>query len=108
MDKDLISIQEARDVARLAGAAQKEFAKFSQAQVDAIVKAMADAGFDAADRLAKMAHEETRMGRYEDKIVKNQFGTRDVYDYIKDMKTVGIIHHDEKKKFTRSAGRWAS
>jgi acetaldehyde dehydrogenase (acetylating) len=99
MDKDLISIQEARDVARLAGLAQKEFAKFSQTQVDAIVKAMADAGFAAADRLAKMAHEETRMGRYEDKIVKNQFGTRDVYEYIKDMKTVGVIRHDEKKNF---------
>ncbi len=99
MDKDLISIQEARDIARLAGLAQKEFAKFSQAQVDNIVKAMADAGFAAADRLAKMAHEETHMGRYEDKIVKNQFGTRDVYEYIKDMKTVGVIRHDEKKNF---------
>lgn len=98
MDKDLISMQEARDVARLAGAAQKEFAKFSQAQVDTIVKAMAAAGFEAAERLARMAYEETRMGRYEDKIVKNQFGTRDVYDYIKDMKTVGVIRHDEKKK----------
>ena len=98
MDKDLISMQEARDIARLAGVAQKEFAKFSQAQVDTIVKAMAGAGYEAADRLAKFAFEETRMGRYEDKIVKNQFGTRDVYDYIKDMKTVGIIHHDEKRK----------
>lgn len=98
MDKDLISMQEARDVARLAAAAQKEFAKFSQTQVDAIVKAMADAGFEAAERLAKLAYEETRMGRYEDKIVKNQFGTRDVYDYIKDMKTVGVIRHDEMKK----------
>jgi acetaldehyde dehydrogenase (acetylating) len=98
MDKDLISIQEARDAARSAKEAQKEFAKFSQAQVDRIVKAMADAGFAAAERLAKMAFDETKMGRYEDKIVKNQFGTRDVYEYIKDMKTVGIIHHDEKRK----------
>ncbi|NUM80726.1 aldehyde dehydrogenase family protein [bacterium] len=98
MDKDLLAIQEARDAVRKAKAAQAEFAKFSQAQVDKIVKAMADAGYEAADRLAKMAAEETRMGRYEDKIVKNQFGTRDVYDYIKDMKTVGIIHHDEKRK----------
>jgi len=98
MDKDLIAVQEARDAVRVAAAAQKEFARFSQAQVDRIVKAMAEAGFEAADRLARMAAEETRMGRYEDKIVKNQFGTRDVYDYIKDMKTVGVIHHDEARK----------
>ncbi len=98
MDKDLISVQEARDAARTAHAAQKEFAKFSQAQVDKVVKAMADAGYAAAQSLAKMTVEETKMGRYEDKIVKNQFGTKDVYEYIKDMKTVGVILHDEKRK----------
>lgn len=98
MDKDLIAIQEARDAVRLAAAAQKEFAKFTQQQVDRIVKAMADAGYEASERLARMAHEETHMGRYEDKIIKNQFGTRDVYEYIKDMKTVGVIRHDEARK----------
>ncbi|HNE84467.1 MAG TPA: aldehyde dehydrogenase family protein, partial [bacterium] len=64
-----------------------------------LVKAMADAGLAAADRLARMAADETRMGRYEDKIVKNQFGTRDVYEYIKDMKTVGVLRYDDKLKF---------
>ncbi len=98
MDKDLISVQEARDVVRAAKEAQKSFARFSQADVDKIVKAMADAGFAAADRLARMAADETRMGRYEDKIAKNEFGTRDVWEYIKDMKTVGVIRHDEKRK----------
>lgn len=98
MDKDLISIQEARDIVRAAKEAQQAFARFTQRDVDRIVKAMADAGFAAADRLARMASDETRMGRYEDKVVKNQFGTRDVWEYIKDMKTVGIIHHDEKRK----------
>ncbi len=98
MDKDLLSIQEARDAVRAAKVAQQEFARFTQAQVDKIVKAMADAGFAASERLARMAADETRMGRYEDKIVKNQFGTRDVYEYIKDMKTVGIIRFDETHK----------
>lgn len=98
MDKDLIAIQEARDAVRLAHAAQKEFSKFSQQQVDGIVKAMADVGHDAAERLARMAHEETKMGRTEDKVLKNRFGTKEVYEYIRDMKTVGVIRHDEKRK----------
>lgn len=98
MDKDLQSIQQARDVARAAKSAQQVFSKFDQQKVNAICTAMVEAGFAAAERLAQMAHEETHMGRYEDKIIKNQFGTRDVWEYIKDMKTVGVIRHDESRK----------
>lgn len=98
MDKDIRSIQEARDLVTKAHEAQKIFSKFSQAEVDRIVQAMAEAAFDASERLAKQAVTETRMGRYEDKITKNQFGSKHVYDFIKDMKTVGVIRHDEGRK----------
>lgn len=103
MDKDLISIQEAREAVRTSAAAQKLYAKFTQAQVDTIVKAMCDAGYAAAEKLARMAVDETKMGRYEDKIIKNQFGTQYLYDYIKDMKTIGVVEHDEKRKLYKIA-----
>ncbi|MEW6653898.1 MAG: aldehyde dehydrogenase family protein, partial [Bacteroidota bacterium] len=91
LDKDLLSIQEARNFASQAKQAQLEYKHFNQGQVDKVVKAMADAGFNEAERLAKMAYEETGFGKVSDKIIKNQFGTRDVWNSIKDLKTVGVI-----------------
>src|SRR3989339_473484 len=91
LDKDLLSIQEARNLASQAKQAQLEYKYFSQEQVDKVVKAMADAGYKEAERLAQMAHEETGFGKVSDKIIKNQFGTRDVWESIKDLKTVGVI-----------------
>ncbi len=90
-DKDLRSIQEVRNLTKSAKAAQKEFKQFTQAQVDSIVKAMADAGYANAERLAKMACEETGFGKMEDKVLKNRFATRNVYDSIRELKTVGVI-----------------
>ncbi|MBU1102005.1 MAG: acetaldehyde dehydrogenase (acetylating) [Bacteroidetes bacterium] len=91
LDKDLESVQEARDLAKKAKEAQLEYKHFNQEQVDKIVKAMVDAGMANAERLAKMANEETGFGKWEDKVIKNQFATRDVYNSIKDLKTVGVI-----------------
>jgi acetaldehyde dehydrogenase (acetylating) len=91
LDNDLQSIQEARDLAATAKQAQLEFKHFNQEQVDKVVKAMADAGFKDAERLAQMAYNETGFGKVSDKIIKNQFGTRDVWESIKDLKTVGVI-----------------
>ena len=64
LDKDLLSIQEARELARKAQEAQLEYKHFSQEQVDKIIKAMADAGYEASERLAKMAVEESGFGKY--------------------------------------------
>ena len=71
--------------------AQQEFEKYNQAQVDAIVKAIAKVVFDNAVELAKMAAEETRMGVFEDKIKKNQGKAKILWYSLKDKKTVGII-----------------
>lgn len=92
LSADLKSIQQARDFLEQAHSAQKQFKEFNQDQVDRIVKSMAEAGEAAADRLAKLAVENTGMGRYEDKIQKNLFATRAVYQSVKDLKTVGITH----------------
>ena len=96
MDKDLQSIQEARELVKKAADAQEVFAEFSQEAVDAIVAAMSKAGLREAERLARMAVEETGYGRVEDKILKNQFGAGNVYDAIRSLKTVGIINEDKE------------
>jgi acetaldehyde dehydrogenase (acetylating) len=103
MDKDLLSIQEARDLASKAKAAQLEFKHFSQEQVDKIVNAMADAGYAAAEKLAKMAAEESGMGKWQDKVIKNQFATRNVWESIKNLKTVGIIASEAEGKVLKIA-----
>lgn len=101
--KDLQSIQEARDLVEKAKEAQLAFRKATQEQVDKIVKAMADAGYAAADRLGKMAHEETGFGRPEDKKKKNEFSTRRVWESIKELKTVGVINDDKEKRIIEIA-----
>lgn len=97
-DKDLRSIQEVRDLVAKAKAAQEIYASFSQAQVDSIVKAVADACVANAERLAKMAVEETGFGVWQDKILKNLLGSAITYDSIKDLKTVGILSEDNRNK----------
>lgn len=103
LDKDLQSIQEMRELVQKAKQAQLEFRAYDQVRVDRIVKAMADAGYEAAERLGRMAHEETGFGKPEDKKKKNEFATRRVWESIKDLKTVGVINEDREKKIIEIA-----
>lgn len=99
-DRDLLSVQEVRDRIKKAQVAFEACKELSQEQIDKIVKAMADAAYAHAKELAKMAVEETGMGKYEDKIIKNQFASKALWNSIKDMKTVGIVaEYPEKKLF---------
>ncbi len=75
--------------------AQKEFAKFSQEQVDKIFLAAAIAANKARIPLAKMAVEETGMGVVEDKVIKNNYAAEYIYNQYKDVKTCGVIEEDE-------------
>lgn len=94
-DKDLLSVQEVRGLVERAKTAQKELAEKTQTQVDQIVKSISDAGVRNAKRLGQLAHDETGFGIASDKIIKNIFGSKGVYERIKDMKTVGVIKRDE-------------
>lgn len=76
-------------------AAENEYAHFTQEQVDRIVAAAALAGSEAALLLAHKAVDETNRGVVEDKDTKNRFATENVYNAIKDDKTVGIIAEDK-------------
>ena len=97
-DKDLLSVQEVRELVEKAKAAQQELAAKSQAEVDRIVKSVAQAGVRNAQRLAKLAHEETGFGVEADKVIKNVFASDGVYQHIKDMKTIGELERDEEIK----------
>jgi len=103
LSTDLQSIQEARDLLARAQEARTAFRTFSQEQVDRIVKAMVDAGFAAADTLGRMAHEETGFGKPEDKKRKNEFATQRVWESIRDLKTVGVVHEDKEKRIIEIA-----
>jgi acetaldehyde dehydrogenase (acetylating) len=97
LDRDLISIQEARQALARATQAQKKFAAFSQNEVDAVVEACAEAATAAGEQLARTAVEETGYGNVPDKIIKNRLASVDVPRAIRGMKTVGILREDREK-----------
>ncbi|MBU3191163.1 acetaldehyde dehydrogenase (acetylating) [Clostridium bowmanii] len=103
MDIDLISIQEVRGLIAKAKIAQRKLGEMSQSEIDKIVKAICDSAYTNAEKLGKMAEEETGFGKWQDKIVKNTFASKAVYEYIKDLKTVGIINEDKDKKLVEIA-----
>ena len=98
MDADLRSIQEARDLVARASASQQQFASASQERVDTIIRAMISAALANADRLARLAVDETRMGVYEHKIIKNRFASEVLGEYILPMRTVGVLREDPQRK----------
>ncbi|MGE0461494.1 MAG: aldehyde dehydrogenase family protein [Vicinamibacterales bacterium] len=102
-DRDLASIAEARALARRARAAQALLAEYSQAQIDAIVDAMAAAVTPHAEALARLAVEETGYGVVADKIQKNLFASERVHAFIRPMATVGVVRRDEAKKIVEIA-----
>lgn len=94
MDRDLLSIQQVRDLLHKAKEAQEKYSRFTQEEVDKVVAAMSFEVRKYSEKLAKLANEETGFGRWEDKIIKNKFAAEVVYDSIKDMKTIGILKEE--------------
>ena len=74
--------------------AQREFAKFTQEQVDHIFFEAAMAANKARIPLAKMAAEETGMGVMEDKVIKNHYASEYIYHAYRNTKTVGVLEED--------------
>src|ERR671912_2916489 len=90
-DKDLISVQQARDLVESAHQAQTELARFDQAKIDRICETMSRVALRDAARLGAMAVEETGFGVPDDKREKNRFAAEDVWNYFKGLRTVGIV-----------------
>lgn len=88
------NVTELNDLVARVKKAQREFANFSQEQVDAIFRAAALAAADARIPLAKLAVKESGMGIVEDKVIKNHFASEYIYNAYKDEKTCGILSED--------------
>ena len=102
-DRDLASIQEARELARRARRAQAQLGELSQERIDAIVDAMAAAVTPQAETLARLAVEETGFGVVADKVQKNLFSSERVYRFIRPMRTVGVVNRIEDRKVVEIA-----
>ncbi len=103
VDKDLLSIQEARSLVRAARQAQAGFAALGQAQVDAVVEAVAKAAASQAEALAALAVEETGFGKAQDKKTKNILASEKLLAAIRDMKTIGVLCDDKARKLVEIA-----
>jgi acetaldehyde dehydrogenase (acetylating) len=94
-DRASQSIEQARELVERAFAAQQILATFSQEKIDDILAVMARAALNEAYRLGEMAHLETGYGNAADKAAKNRFSAEQVYNFIKPMRTVGILKQTE-------------
>jgi acetaldehyde dehydrogenase (acetylating) len=91
-DKDLIAQQEARDAVEAASFAFQSVSKMDQAKIDEICEAMSRVALRESGRLGKLANEETGYGKAEDKREKNRFAAEDVWNYFRNLKTVGVVN----------------
>ncbi len=98
LDQDLMAVQEVRHLLQQAADAQRRFAEFSQEQVDRVVEAVSREALAHAEELARLAVQETGFGRVEDKITKNTFAAREVFEDIRNLKTVGVIAEDPARQ----------
>src|SRR6476469_8351461 len=90
----ITSNTQVQDLVAKARLAQAVFESFSQEQVDAIVKGIGKYVYDNAEMLARMAVDETGIGVFEDKILKNKGKARVIWNNLKDKKSRGIIGED--------------
>ncbi|MBQ9894677.1 MAG: bifunctional acetaldehyde-CoA/alcohol dehydrogenase [Ruminococcus sp.] len=83
--------------------AQKKFASFTQEQVDKIFLAAAAAANKNRIPLAKLAVEETEMGIFEDKVIKNHYASEYICNTYRNVKTCGVIEEDKAAGITKIA-----
>jgi acetaldehyde dehydrogenase/alcohol dehydrogenase len=86
----------AEEIIRRAREAAAAFRRLDQKQTDAIVRAVYLAALDQRVPLARMAFEETGLGVWQDKVIKNVIATQLVYEDIKNQRTVGVISEDPR------------
>ena len=100
IDPDLRALQEMRDCVTRAKKATKVLSTWSQERVDGLCEAMVEAASRAAHDLARLAVEETGIGRVHYKVLKNLFASEGIWADIKDEKTVGVLGTNEETGVT--------
>ncbi|HUK90177.1 MAG TPA: aldehyde dehydrogenase family protein [Blastocatellia bacterium] len=94
-DTDRQSVEQAEKLVESAAGAQKSLGQLPQQKIDQIVDRMAAAALAEARRLGESAHQETGFGVAADKATKNRFSAEIVYNFIRPMRTVGVIRETE-------------
>lgn len=102
-DRDPASIDEARKAADRAKLAAPALAELTQEQIDRIIDALAAATRPRAEEFARLAVEETGFGVVADKVQKNLFASEQVYEFIRPMRTVGVVRRDDERKVVEIA-----
>jgi acetaldehyde dehydrogenase/alcohol dehydrogenase len=97
------TIEDLNELVNRVAAAQRKFAEFSQEHVDVIFRHAAQAANENRLKLAKLAVEETGMGIFEDKVIKNQFASEFIYNKYAAEKTCGIIEEDAEAGIVKIA-----
>lgn len=97
-DYDLRSVQEVRNLAKAGKIAANQIADYPEEKINRILRSMVQAAQENAVRLAKMAVEETGFGKVGDKTYKNHLASVLLYDAIREIKTIGVIHEDTEAK----------
>ena len=98
MDADLRSIAAARRAAERAWGAWLAFRATAPDAVDEIVVSMARAVEPEAERLARLAVEETGHGNVADKRIKNLFNSLGIAEWLREVRTLGVLWRDEATK----------
>ncbi len=93
----------ADEMLQKASIAAAVFHELDQQETDKIVESVYKAGFNNRVKLAKHAHEETGLGVWEHKVIKNVIATQFVYENIKNEKTVGVISENKQTGITEIA-----
>ena len=98
-----VRVKEVDDKVALALKALDDYASFDQEKIDYIVAKCTVAALDQHGTLAKAAVDETGRGVFEDKATKNLFACEYMVNYLRDLKTVGIISEDPVTGITEVA-----
>ena len=97
-------VEEVNTLVSKALVALDEFKKIEdQEKIDAIVQAAAVAALEAHGPLAVAAVEETGRGIIEDKAIKNLYACEYIVNYMRDLKTVGVIDKNDVDGLTAIA-----
>ncbi len=96
-------VKEAAELAARAAAAQPKLAALSQLEIDRIVANMAAIAKHHAEELATAAVQETQYGVQADKARKNLFAAETIYEFIRPMKTVGVVQRHETERVVEIA-----
>lgn len=97
-------VEEVNTLVSKALVALDEFKKIEdQEKIDAIVQAAAVAALEAHGPLAVAAVEETGRGVIEDKAIKNLYACEYIVNYMRDLKTVGVIDKNDVDGLTAIA-----